>query len=547
MKLTFSAVRNFMNLATEPPEIWSLKRVRNVSRGYKILKSSDDKRLVNRIVEQITEAELTVGRGFFSDWIFPFNDKVNDRAYSQYLLINLIGTRLNASILCSLATNKSIIAPLPVEWIEILKKNGIPVNVFLSRLVFILFVLKKFVFGLMQFSILLIKSLKNIFKNKEPRNSNYVFFYGLIPDCLPPNDVEVRFNIVEWYLNWEGRAAKATTISHDLNFATYSYKNYRISKINPIPVIRSFGLLLSFFCWGIVSAFISIVNLFFGKVRYSVMFSEILLAKCFLYADKSVTAEQYLFNNLNITYRPLWTYSAERKGASVIYFNWAASFSDFLSDEGYKSTDLGEKLMSYTEVLQWSPQYAVYLKSIFSSEWTTVKVVPPIYYSDSGIIPEPSVKPVIVVFDVTPQRRFFHDVIVPFVEYRTVENGRKFLEDLYEVARELGFEIVWKAKRSFTTHHSKEYIKFSNNFVKLPGVIAADPGTSAFRLVQKADFVVSMPFTSTSLIGDVYKVPSAYYDPSLIIKKNDRGANGLALLSGKEELKQWIVKNKKII
>jgi polysaccharide biosynthesis PFTS motif protein len=56
-----------------------------------------------------------------------------------------------------------------------------------------------------------------------------------------------------------------------------------------------------------------------------------------------------------------------------------------------------------------------------------------------------------------------------------------------------------------------------------------------------------MPFTSTSLIGDVYKVPSAYYDPSLIIKKNDRGANGLALLSGKEELKQWIVKNKKII
>jgi polysaccharide biosynthesis PFTS motif protein len=277
------------------------------------------------------------------------------------------------------------------------------------------------------------------------------------------------------------------------------------------------------------------------------MFSEILLAKCFLYADKSVTAEQYLFNNLNITYRPLWTYSAERKGASVIYFNWAASFSDFLSDEGYKSTDLGEKLMSYTEVLQWSPQYAAYLKSIFSSEWTTVKVVPPIYYSDSGIIPEPSVKPVIVVFDVTPQRRFFHDVIVPFVEYRTVENGRKFLEDLYEVARELGFEIVWKAKRSFTTHHSKEYIKFSNNFVKLPGVIAADPGTSAFRLVQKADFVVSMPFTSTSLIGDVYKVPSAYYDPSLIIKKNDRGANGLALLSGKEELKQWIVKNKKII
>ena len=58
--------------------------------------------------------------------------------------------------------------------------------------------------------------------------------------------------------------------------------------------------------------------------------------------------------------------------------------------------------------------------------------------------------------------------------------------------------------------------------------------------IEKADIVVSMPFTSTSLIGNAYSVPSVYYDPFFIISKQDRGANGLPLLSGKDELRQWI-------
>jgi polysaccharide biosynthesis PFTS motif protein len=78
----------------------------------------------------------------------------------------------------------------------------------------------------------------------------------------------------------------------------------------------------------------------------------------------------------------------------------------------------------------------------------------------------------------------------------------------------------------------------------MPGIIIADPSTSAFRLVQNADVIVSLPFTSTSLIGKVYNIPSVYYDPSFIISKGDRGSNGINLLSGKDELRKWLKKIK---
>ena len=540
MKITLTAIRNFMNAAAEPPEIWSLKRVRNVLKGYKILKSSDDKRLVNRIVEQITESELTANRGVFSNIFFPFNTAINDRSYSQYLLINLIGTRLHASILCYLSGKSLVKAPLPKSWIDVLNKNKIGVSNQSSAILFFLFTLKKFFYGIVVYFQFLFKNFRNLLFGNEQPIVESTYFSGLIKDCLPPENGSFSYNIIEWYLSWDGRDQSVKRICHDVKKGEYNYRDHVIESADPFPLINGYVNFIKYVAWGFISIVIAFLNLLIGKYRYAIMLSEIHKAKMVLLANKNVLGKEYFFNNLNIAYRPLWTYAAEQKGAKIIYYNWAASFSDFLSPDGYKTTDLGEKLMSYPNILQWSPQYSSYLQSIYQTEWTNLEIVPPIYFSDSGNVPPKSEKPTIVVFDVTPQRRYFHDILVPFVEYRTFENGKKFLEDIYEIAMAEGYDIVWKAKRSFTSHHSKAYIKFYQKFADMPGIIIADPSTSAFRLVQNADIIVSMPFTSTSLIGNAYSVPSVYYDPFFIISKQDRGANGLPLLSGKDELRQWI-------
>ena len=54
-----------------------------------------------------------------------------------------------------------------------------------------------------------------------------------------------------------------------------------------------------------------------------------------------------------------------------------------------------------------------------------------------------------------------------------------------------------------------------------------------------------MPFTSTGLIGSMYKKESIYFDPFKWIQKDDPSGSNLPLLSGKDELEKWFKNLKK--
>ena len=45
-----------------------------------------------------------------------------------------------------------------------------------------------------------------------------------------------------------------------------------------------------------------------------------------------------------------------------------------------------------------------------------------------------------------------------------------------------------------------------------------------------------MPFTSTSFIAQYYNKSTYFYDPTKILFKDDRGAQGVELISGYDEL-----------
>jgi polysaccharide biosynthesis PFTS motif protein len=72
------------------------------------------------------------------------------------------------------------------------------------------------------------------------------------------------------------------------------------------------------------------------------------------------------------------------------------------------------------------------------------------------------------------------------------------------------------------------------NFVKI------DPAVSASDMIEKCSAVISMPFTSTALLGRAAGKPSIYYDPIGLIQKNDPAAHGIPIVSGEEELNKWI-------
>jgi polysaccharide biosynthesis PFTS motif protein len=70
----------------------------------------------------------------------------------------------------------------------------------------------------------------------------------------------------------------------------------------------------------------------------------------------------------------------------------------------------------------------------------------------------------------------------------------------------------------------------------LDNVVSIDPGISAFRVILDSDIVISMPFTSTAFIANYYRKKSFFYDPSKSLFEDDRGAQGVELISGYDEL-----------
>jgi hypothetical protein len=67
------------------------------------------------------------------------------------------------------------------------------------------------------------------------------------------------------------------------------------------------------------------------------------------------------------------------------------------------------------------------MKTIFPVLCKAINLVSPIYFSESAVLSPSSKKPVVFVLDVAPQIRFFQEILVPFVEYRTNFDNKKFI------------------------------------------------------------------------------------------------------------------------
>jgi polysaccharide biosynthesis PFTS motif protein len=504
------------------------------------MKKSKTPDLVRFLNEQMSLTKLRLNNSVFSDYMFGVTNENFEIAYRQYILLNLTGTKLNATILKYLSTSNPIVVPLPDEWIKILIDNNIRVSKVLSKIFFLFFALKQYVIGVFHFFFFLKKNLFFQIEKENISEKNFSYLMYLHADCLPPRDGTSNYNIVEWYLEYFGNSLSINQIQHGVNVPDYYHNEILISNSSYIPKIKYVYKFFDFILWGVASIFISIFNLLIGRPQFCIMFREAIENKIISLTKSSDLGREYLFNNENMFYRPLWTYTAEFKGSKITYFNWAASFGDFLGPDGYPPAEIGERIQNWPNILQWAVPYGNYLKSILVSRSSEVKIVAPIYYCDFGSEYYFSEKPLISVFDVTPQRAYFMEVFVPSFEYRTYEVGKKFLEDIYEIATQNGFNLLWKRKRNFSARHHKAYIKFADEFSKRPGVISANPRSSAFHVIKQSVGTISLPFTSTAIVGESFRIPSVYYDPLKILSKEDRGAQGIPFKAGKEELRDWV-------
>ena len=113
----------------------------------------------------------------------------------------------------------------------------------------------------------------------------------------------------------------------------------------------------------------------------------------------------------------------------------------------------------------------------------------------------------------------------------------QYFNDIVEIIDPNNVELLWKQKR-FNPHlfTTKGFVKKRNQIIN-KHIIAIDPRIPAKKLIERSNAVITIPFTSTAIIGKEYNKPSIYYDSSGTIDKKEY--HGIPLIKNKIDLQNW--------
>jgi polysaccharide biosynthesis PFTS motif protein len=255
--------------------------------------------------------------------------------------------------------------------------------------------------------------------------------------------------------------------------------------------------------------------------------------------NKKSLALDYLFNNSEAIYRPLWTYDAEKLGSRIIFFFYSTNSENFKISESVAPLPYSWKAISWPYFLIWDTWHEDFVRKSVGINFST-ELVGPIWFNDGRPIDIPVLKNMVAVFDVQPKRDSVYQILGQPYEYYIPTITNSFLLNIHSLSLSKNFNIVLKRKRKIGDEIHPSYRKAIKNLSGQPNFFEIDSEISAWHLIASSMAVISMPFTSTALIARHLGKPSIYYDPSGILRKDDPAAHNIPVLSSVFELSNWI-------
>jgi len=378
------------------------------------------------------------------------------------------------------------------------------------------------------------------FKRPKTENSRYVQFVDLAFKNLPIPGRQKKYDIVSWYVKWDGAVEELEEIRHTVRTSTQSNLDGVIARSSGtnIPGFQSMILRLNFLAWGIGAFCVAAFSLLLARPWSAILLEDAVQAKAVNLLPSDKLAREYLFSCSGIVKRPLWTYVAELKGSviSLYYYSAGLPFRDHGVDPHH---EIGFESMTWSRILQFSDHQIRFTRAAVGSDVEVLKV-PPIFFSDVNEQLPDVAGTKIALFDSSPTRISQSASRIPDSDYRSVSNGTKFLEDVHHACRINNITLLWKQKRAHSARHNKQYLKFAKEFAERPGVVLVHPDIAAARLIEVCDAVVSIPYTSTGLLAKYFDKPSVFHDPAESLDKADEANLGIPLVCGRKNLEQWV-------
>lgn len=519
-----------------------VKYYRAVMRGYSLLKKQQQLSLLDEIRNEITdlpilEKERTV-------WLLKEERNMGvdeDLVVRQYLIQRLLSLEFNKAVLFTLATQKPLSYPLPLKWHSVLRKKGVKVNSFMCVLLFLFKIVSLGAYGIAEMGNQFLRSLRPSVVKHYAELGTYTYFDSLQSSNLPDVSGDFKYGILSSYILKFPKPSNLSTICHSVLAKNGLIINGLKTRYIPsaIPPVGGFQALLKTFFTSLLYVFIALFDFLRFRWHSMLMLREKLKAVFFKNSDPVCKASQFLFNNSHWIYRPLWTYHASEGGAYVGLYFYSTNCERFKQAGNYPPIAFSWPITTWPVYLVWDEYQADFIRRSRKRDGLT-KIIGNISFQFSSQPFEIPSQPYIAVFDVQPMRDTFHNIIGMDMAYYVPSVACKFIDDIISCAQEKGLVVVIKQKRNIGKNLHFEY---RNIFKKYEGnkfCLIIDPDIEAERIIEESVGVISMPFTSTAILGQSLGKPSIYYDSACMLERDDRAAHGIQILQFREDLEKWL-------
>jgi polysaccharide biosynthesis PFTS motif protein len=517
-----------------------IRKYKAINRGYEKLKFENKLNIFDDIKNTLSNTSLGISNRNYLNFENHFLKTNEEKVVKQFVAQRFGLNNLTEAIIFSVGSNCSLTYPLPKPWLKQIEKFGFTINYFKSSLLWYLQIIKILLLTIFEYW----KQIKNSFNFSKNEFKNYVFFDSLLINNLPLNN-NSSSGIINWYLNWENRELDIENIIHTVkndrnNVSDIKSVNilFKKSFLFPISNLYTFILVTFYFIRIIGKGFISLL---LGRWWISLLSREIFLAQFYSITTVNNSAKEYLFHNSNWIYRPIWTYIAQDSGSKISFYFYSINSEKMKNKKGYLKYNNYWNLITWNRFIVWNEYQSEFINRSISHQ---VEILIAGYISfqscsiNNYIL---SNQKFIAVFDVQPVRDLYYQKLGIETEYYVPEICNSFLNDIVSVLSSFNLLILFKRKRhigkSLHWKYRKNLEKLNSNFL-----VFVDPDTDPEVIIEKASAVISMPFTSTAYIAKLKGKPSVFYDPQNIIFKDDRASHGISIISGRNELTEWISK-----
>ncbi len=511
-------------------------------RGYQRLKAAGRLGRVQEVHQAVAHLPLDDIGGRTSRHIFGAAAPQAPLVARQYLMSHFADRRLNRALLYSVGTGGSaVVHPMPAAWRDALHGCGFAVARLRSALLWHSHVVGRFGYGVIAIGRHLLDGMRVILGSRQPAPGRFVFFEGLNANCLPQPAADGRsYDFVTWYARWDGRVPDLDAMRHAVGGAAERAVNgVPVVASTAVAPIASAGALLSFVGWGARAITRAAVDMLRGRWWHAMLLSQAATAAVVRGGRPQSLARDYLFHNARGVFRPLWTYEAARAGSAVTFYFYSTNCETFKRPEGYPPQAHNWHLMTWPRYLVWDEAQADFVRRAVGTG-ADISVTGPIWLTSTNRDLPTLPANAVAVFDVQPWRTSGYQVLGEAQEYVTPATVNRFLSDIHSASHRAGRTMVLKRKRNLEHWLHPAYETLVARLERQPHFVAVDPELAAVRLIERCQAVISLPFTSTALLGRHLGKPSIYYDPLGLVQGDDRAAHGVPIVTGPVELEAWL-------